>query len=83
MRVVLFALLLGIVGLVIGYFLFANYIGDKYVSVERLLRSSNNFIEKIEDSVLNLARIKRNILISGAAGAGLGLLLGLIARRRR
>lgn len=79
-RVVLLAVLLGAVGLVFGYLIFGRMAGE-YLSIESLVRPSQNVLQKLADSVLGIQRIRQNILISGGAGLVLGLVVGLVTRR--
>lgn len=87
MRNVLFsALLLGVIGLGVGYFLFAGRAGS-YVPVGRLLGISHNDIQglvyKLFPNLGGIEVVRRNILISGLVGVVVGLIASLAARSRR
>jgi hypothetical protein len=74
------AVILGTVGLVIGYFIFAQS-GGSYIPVQDLLFSGRgNILEKLNDALRGIEEIRRNILLTGAAGAVIGLVIGF--RRR-
>jgi hypothetical protein len=79
-RVVLLAVLLGAVGLVFGYLIFGRMAGE-YLSIESLIRPSQNVLQKLADSVLGIQRIRQNILISGGVGVAVGIVAGLVSRR--
>jgi hypothetical protein len=79
-RVVLLAVLLGAVGLVFGYLIFGRMAGE-YLSIQSLVRPSQNVLQKLADSVLGIQRIRQNILISGGVGVAVGVVVGLVSRR--
>ena len=81
------AVLLGVVGLVVGYFLFGK-IGNGYIKVGDLLSAPKSGLagvgRQVIDAITDIDQIRRNILISGGVGAALGLVGGLsISRPRR
>jgi hypothetical protein len=80
-RVILLLIILGIAGLVVGYLIFARTEGG-YVSVQALFTPSSNVLEELVKSVTGIKRMREKILICGAAGAGAGVILGLVTRRR-
>lgn len=87
MRNVLFsALLLGVIGLGVGYFLFAGRAGN-YIPVWRLLGISHNAVQGLVNQLMTefggLAVVRRNILISGLVGVVVGFIASLAARSRR
>ncbi len=75
------ALVLGVVGLVVGYFLFGKVGGD-YVRLTTLLNLSGGGIAGFMRNLAGIGEIRQNILLSGTAGAGVGVLVGLVSRRR-
>ena len=86
-RTIVLILVLLLAGILVGYLLFAK-VGGSYLSPEKLLSSSKNILQGIENSILGVEKIRRKILICAAAGAVAGLLLGLFTspprkRRRR
>jgi hypothetical protein len=48
-----------------------------------LISPSKNVLDDLVKSVTGIKQIRRNILICGAVGAGVGLLLGLVTSRAR
>jgi hypothetical protein len=81
-RVILLLIIVGIIGLAVGYLIFARTSGG-YVSVQVLISPSKNVLDDLVRSVTGIKKMRQNILICGAAGAGVGLVLGLLAARRR
>ena len=81
-RVILGIILLGAVGLVIGYLIFART-SHGYMSLKSLLTPSRNVIDELVKGVQNIPQRQRSILIAGAVGGGVGLLVGAMAGRGR
>jgi ABC-type antimicrobial peptide transport system permease subunit len=84
-RVILWIILLAILGLVVGYLIFART-SHGYLSLQSLLSPSQNVFDTLVRSVRGIPQIRQNILISAGVGAGIGLIAGLAggsARRRR
>jgi hypothetical protein len=81
-RIVLLIILVAVLGLIVGYLIFAKTAGG-YVSVRTLISPSQNVFDELVKQVTGIDKIRRNILLSGAVGAGIGLLLGLAAARGR
>lgn len=71
---VLSLIVLSVLGLIIGYFIFGKLAGD-YVSVSRLLGANNSLLDDAFNSIAGIDAIRNKILLSGVAGAVLGLLL--------
>lgn len=80
-RIVTFALVLGALGLVVGYFIFGEIAGQ-YVAVDTLLGLGDDLISRIGEAVVEISDVRRNILISGAVGVGIGILAGALVSRR-
>ena len=82
------AVALGIVGLVVGYFLFAS-LGNGYLPLSTLFGVANGLGDRLRNAltgiVANLPEIRRNILLSGLVGVVAGLAIGIGTRggRRR
>ncbi len=77
---IVFAVVLGIVGLIVGYFLFAKF-GNGYIALERIVGlNDSGLLNKIGNSAIGLSKIRLNILLSGGVGAGIGFVLGLLKR---
>jgi hypothetical protein len=81
-RIILLLIIVGIIGLAVGYLIFART-SSGYVSVQVLISPSKNVLDDLVKSVTGIKQIRRNILICGAVGAGVGLLLGLVTSRAR
>jgi len=75
---------LGIIGLIVGYFIFAKS-GSSYLPINEIIGAkANNLGQGIGNLFhgVDLAEVRSNILYSGLAGAGLGLVIGILSRRR-
>jgi hypothetical protein len=81
-RILLLLLIVGIIGLAVGYLIFART-SSGYVGIQALLSPSKNVLDDLVKSVTGIKQMRLNILICGAAGAGVGLLLGLVTSRSR
>ena len=80
-RTIVLIIVLAAVGLVVGYLIFARTEGG-YVSLKALLRPTRHLLDELVKKVTGIETMRRNILISGAVGAGVGLVLGLATGRR-
>ena len=82
------AIIFGIIGLVVGYFLFAS-LGNGYMPLSTLFGVSNGFGDSLRNAVTgiikNLPEVRRNIIISGLVGVVAGFVIGVGTRggRRR
>lgn len=82
------AILFGIIGLVVGYFLFAS-LGNGYISLSVLFGVSNGIGDTLRNIgtglIKNLPEVRRNIIISGLVGVVVGFVIGIGSRggRRR
>lgn len=81
-RIILFSIVLGVLGLFLGYFLFGKFAGE-YVKITMLISPPENFFENITQKVAGIEEIRQNILITGAGGLVLGVLLSLFLGKRR
>ena len=81
-RIILLLLVVGVIGLAVGYLIFART-SSGYVSIQVLISPSKNVLDDLVKSVTGIKQIRQNILICGAVGAGAGLLLGLLTSRVR
>jgi hypothetical protein len=86
-RTIVLIIVLAVAGLVVGYLIFARTEGG-YISIKALLRPTRHILDQLVKKVTGIETMRRNILISGAVGAGAGLVLGLAtggrsSRRRR
>ncbi len=74
------AVLFGIGGLVLGYFLFAKF-GNSYIPVQDLFFSSgDSILKKLGNAVRGVEEVRRKVLLTGAGGAVLGLVLGVLRK---
>jgi hypothetical protein len=80
-RIIIFVIVIGIIGLVVGYFIFGR-IGGEYIQVKHLFEPAQNILEDIAESITGIQKARRNIWISGAVGAAIGLIVAVAARRR-
>jgi hypothetical protein len=81
-RIILMLVIVGIIGLAVGYLIFART-SSGYISVQVLITPSKNLLDDLVKSVTGIKQVRQNILICGAVGAGLGLVLGLLSSRAR
>lgn len=82
-RMVIFAIVIGLIGLIFGYLVFGR-IGGEYLTIKQVFQSSENVIEDIAASITGLESARRNIWVSGGVGTGIGLIAGaFLAGRRR
>ena len=81
-RVVLLVIVVGFIGLAVGYLVFART-ASGYVSIDVLISPSKNVLDELVKSVTGIKQMRQNILICGAVGAGVGLLLGLLTAGKR
>ena len=81
-RTILLLIVVGLIGLAVGYLVFVRT-PNGYVSIEVLISPSKNVLDELVRSVTGIKQIRQNILICGAVGAGVGLLLGLVTSRTR
>jgi hypothetical protein len=75
----------GALGLVVGYLIFARD-SQGYLSLKSLLAPSQNVLDSLVKQVTGITKIRQNILICGAVGAGIGLIVGMVSgsgQRRR
>lgn len=68
-----------VIGLVIGYLIFGR-IGGEYVSLNAIFGANSNALESFGRKLSGLTQIKQNILISGAVGAILGLVIKIFKK---
>ena len=86
-RIILAIIMLGAVGLVVGYLIFARTPGG-YLSLKSLLTPAKG-LEKLGELAkyrADVPQLRQSILICGAVGGGAGLLAAVLTgggRRRR
>lgn len=81
MKLLTFLVIFGVVGLIVGYFIFGQWNGS-YIPVQEFIFKPKNLLEQAGQTITGVAKIRQNILIAGAVGAGFGLILGAVGRRR-
>jgi hypothetical protein len=85
-RIILAIIVLGAVGLVVGYLVFARKSDGGYLSLKSLISPAKNVLDDLVKNVRGIPQIRQSILICGAVGGGIGLLAGALTgggRRRR
>ena len=80
-KIITFALVLGALGLVVGYLIFGKIAGE-YVALGTLLGTSRDLMSRLGNALVQVSDIRRNILLSGAAGLGIGVVAGALMARR-
>lgn len=79
----LLLVILGIAGIVAGYFIFARApITGELIEVRNLIQQPQNLLGELFSEISQFETIRRNILLTGAGGAALGLILGIVVSRR-
>ena len=73
-KLIALIILVGIIGLVVGYLIFGTVAGE-YVSIKTIFSSSGNAISSFGRKVTGITQMKQNILISGGVGGILGIVL--------
>ena len=88
-RIITAAVVVGIVGLGVGYLIFGR-IGGEFVAIDQLFRLPGDGIggalREIGQTVTGIKEARQNILISGAVGLAVGAVIGATgigSRRRR
>ena len=80
----IFGLLFGIIGLVIGYLIFGRWgLTNELIPLQDLFSSADNALGRIARDVAGLSSKRQSIYISGGVGVAIGIVLGLLLRRRR
>jgi len=74
MSKVIIIAVLGIIGLAVGYALFGK-LGGEYVSLETLFSFGGNRLQGAFRSISGIEDMRNKVLLSGAAGVVVGLLL--------
>jgi hypothetical protein len=82
-RIIVGVILLGAAGLGVGYLIFGRNAQGDYMSLKSLLTPSKNVFDELVRGVQNIPQKQRGILIAGAVGGGLGLIVGALSRRSR
>lgn len=77
MKAISSAIAWGLIGLVVGYGIFAKFNGD-YVDLDVIFAQKKGFLDNLASSIIGLDEMRKNILMCGVGGAALGLVLGVI-----
>ncbi len=72
-------IILGFVGLAIGYALFGKW-GGEYVSLQHLFSFGGNSLQGALRSISGIEEMRNKVLLCGAAGAVAGLLLSFVRK---
>lgn len=82
-NVLLLMIVFGVVGLVVGYLIFARVpLTGELIAVPDLFARATDLVGQIVNDVLAIETIRRNILFAGAGGALIGVILGFVVNRR-
>jgi hypothetical protein len=87
-NLIILALLLGIVGLAIGYLIFGRWgITNELIPLRTLFGSADTTLgraaREVVGEISGLAAKRQSIYISGGVGVVVGAVVGLLIRRRR
>lgn len=87
-NMIILVVVFGIVGLVLGYLIFGRRaIGNELIPLGELFSAGESgVVGEIKGAVtdaIGYAEKRRNIYLSGGVGGVVGLILGLVIRRRR
>ncbi len=80
-KIILYGVILGVVGLVVGYIIFGR-VGGEFVSLSHLFNPPQGFLEEVQETITGIGKIRQRILISGAVGLGFGVLIGVVLGKR-
>lgn len=81
-RIILFAVVLGLVGLAVGYVIFGR-VGGEYLALREVFQPAETILEDIGETITGIQDARRNIWISGAVGGAVGVIVGAVTGRRR
>ena len=81
-RVIFYGILLGALGLGIGYLIFGQ-VGGEYIEISHLIDPPESFLDEVAETLTGIREVRQQILASGAVGLGFGLLLGAILGRKK
>lgn len=86
-RIITIAVIGGVAGLIAGYVIFGSIAGQR-VSIQALVSFGSgagfgNALRRAAGDVLGISEVRRNILLTGAAGAGAAVIASIFAPRNR
>ena len=65
-----------VIGLVLGYLIFAKGANGKYISLDTLILPAKNGLHKLGSKIADLGTVRLQILGCGVAGAVFGYIFG-------
>lgn len=78
-RTLLAALFFGLVGLTVGYLVFGRA-GNSWVPIRALVMPGEGVLARFSETFRGIPEIRRNIALTGGAGAVVGALLNSVRR---
>ncbi len=81
-RLVIFAVVFGVLGLVIGYLIFGRIAGE-YVPIQHIFNIPDDLLGSVAQSITGVISVRQSILVAGAVGLGLGVVAAASSGRRR
>jgi hypothetical protein len=82
-NVILLGLVFGVVGLVLGYLIFARApVTGELIAIRNLIDPPRGLVGSIVSELSQFAEIRRNILFTGGGGVVVGVVLGAVVSRR-
>ncbi len=69
-------LILGVIGLIVGYLIFGRVAGD-YVSPVKIFSTPEGLFDRVAYSLRDIESMRQSIIISGIIGSVLGLIISL------
>lgn len=82
-NVLLLAIVFGVVGLVIGYLIFARVpMTGELIAIGNLIQPPEGLVGNIVSELAQFREIRRNILFAGGGGVIVGVILGIVVSRR-
>jgi hypothetical protein len=79
-KIVPSVVLFGVLGLVAGYLIFGRVAGS-YVPLQSLIMPAEGGLARFGQALRGIPEIRRNILVTGAAGAVVGAIYATVVRR--
>ena len=81
-RVLVSAVVFGIVGLVVGYLIFGRVAGE-YIPIQTIFRLPENMIGSMAQNITGVSDARQSICMTGAVGLCLVVVASSAGRRRR
>lgn len=82
-NLIIFGVLFGVIGLVVGYLIFGRWgLTNDLIPLRDLFSSADNLIGEVARDVAGLSDKRQSIFISGGVGVIVGVVVGLLVRRR-